>query len=284
MLFGGCPRSRTRNQSRFERKKVNLVDRPASAFQDSHMKTILPVPILCGVMSIFAASFCLAQDADEDEVIKRPQFGANFIVPKSSVSPDGRYGVLAPADWDHFADNGKPQNKLVEMQSGRVLASINAETGLMHMNQGGILPARWSANSSYLIWTVDGKWAFRALVLLKIENGEVKWQRDLLKQMQQEILTRTRKAKPRKYAAAKKENAGNGAAYPDGFTINVKVRGEEGAPLTFPLLLHAQLESNPKEIEGFPKNADLTSEMDATMSADGKLVVKEFHLGLRNPE
>jgi hypothetical protein len=282
MLFGG--RSRTRNQSRFERKKVNGVDRPASAFQDSHMKTILPVPILCGVMSIFAASFCLAQDADEDEVIKGPQFGANFIVPKSSVSPDGRYGVLAPADWDHFADNGEPQNKLVEMQSGRVLASINAETGLMHMNQGGILPARWSANNSYLIWTVDGKWAFRALVLLKIENGEVKWQRDLLKQMQQEILTRTRKAKPRKYAAAKKENAGNGAAYPDGFTINIKVRGEEGAPLTFPLLLHAQLESNPKEIEGFPKNAHLTSEMDATMSADGKLVVKEFHLGLRNPE
>jgi hypothetical protein len=49
-------------------------------------------------------------------------------------------------------------------------------------------------------------------------------------------------------------------------------------------LLHARLESNPKEIENFPKNAELTSEMDATMSADGKLVVKEFHLGLRNPE
>ena len=59
------------------------------------MKTILPGLILCGVMSIFAASFCLAQDADENEVIKGPQFRANFIVPKSSVSPDGRYGVLA---------------------------------------------------------------------------------------------------------------------------------------------------------------------------------------------
>ena len=192
--------------------------------------------------------------------------------------------MLAPADWDHFADNGKPQNKLVEMQSGRVLASINAETGLMHINQGGILPARWSANNSYLIWTVDGKWAFRALVLLRdFENGEVKWQRDLLKQMQQEF-SRAHVRRSPLSAAAKKENAGNGAVYPDGFTINVKVRGEEGAPLTFPLLLHAQLKSNPKEIEGFPKNADLTSEMDATMSADGKLVVKEFHLGLRNPE
>ena len=52
-----------------------------------------------------------------------------------------------------------------------------------------------------------------------------------------EILARSRKAKPRKYAAAKKENTGNGAAYPDGFTINVMVRGEDGAPLTFPLLL-----------------------------------------------
>jgi hypothetical protein len=261
-----------------------VVDRPTSAFQSSDMKTILPVPILCVVMSIFAASFCLAQDADEDQVIKGPQFGANFIVPKSSVSPDGRYGVLAPADWDHFEDNGKPQNKLVEMQSGRVLASINAETGLMQMNHGGILPARWSANSSYLIWTVDGKWAFRALVLLKVENGEVKWQRDLLTQMQQEILARTRKAKPRKYAAAKKQNAGNGTAYPDGFTVSVTVAGEEGAPLTFPLFLHAQLQSNPKDIENFPKNAELTSEMDATMRADGKLVVKEFHLGLRDPE
>jgi hypothetical protein len=48
--------------------------------------------------------------------------------------------------------------------------------------------------------------------------------------------------------------------------------------------MHARLESNPKEIENFPKNAELASEMDATMGADGKLVVKEFHLGLRNPE
>jgi hypothetical protein len=47
MLFGGSLRSRTRNQSRFERKKVNVVDGPASAFQDSDMKTILPGLILC---------------------------------------------------------------------------------------------------------------------------------------------------------------------------------------------------------------------------------------------
>src|SRR5262245_2964532 len=102
--------------------------------------------------------------------------------------------------------------------------------------------------------------------------------------MQQEILARTRKAKPRKYAAAKKQNAGNGAAYPDGFTVSVTVAGEEGAPLTFPLFLYARLESNPKEIENFPKNAELKSKMYATMRADGKIVVKEFNQGIRDPD
>src|SRR5438132_14105355 len=147
------------------------------------MKGSAQTAILGGVLSIFAALCCNAQDSDEDEVIKGPQFPANFIVAKSSVSPDGRYGVLAPADWDHYDDSGKPQNKVVEMQSGRVLATIQAETGLIHMNHGGILPAQWSADNSYLVWTVDGKWTPRVLVLLKIDNGQVKWQRNLLKQM-----------------------------------------------------------------------------------------------------
>ncbi|HEX4638730.1 MAG TPA: hypothetical protein VH170_04520 [Chthoniobacterales bacterium] len=248
------------------------------------MKPVFQLAIFCGTAALFPAFSCLAQDSDEDEVIKGPQFPRNFIVPKSSVSPDGRYGVLAPADWDHYDENGKPQNKLVEIKSGRVLATINAETGLVHMNHGGILPAQWSADNSYLIWTVDGKWSFRALVLLKIDNGEVKWQRDLLKEMQREILARTGKAAPQKYAAAKKENAGNGSAYPDGFTISVKVGGEENAPITFPLALHAELESNPKAIEDYPKSANVTAEIDATMDSNGKLAVKEFHLGLRNPE
>ena len=86
---GACARERATKVGLNARRSTWLTVPPA-AFQDSDMKTILPGLILCGVMSIFAASFCLAQDADENEVIKGPQFGANFIVPKSSVSPDGR--------------------------------------------------------------------------------------------------------------------------------------------------------------------------------------------------
>jgi len=74
---------------------------------------------------------------------------------------------------------------------------IEAETGKAgFMNHGGIQPSRWSADGSLLLWEVAGKWSPRALVLLKIEDGKVKWQRNLLKTARQEILARTRKAAP----------------------------------------------------------------------------------------
>ena len=101
--------------------------------------------------------------------------------------PDKRYGMLVPADFDHY-DETNP-NELVEVETGRTLALIKANAGKAgFMNHGGIQPSRWSTDGSLLLWEVTGKWSPRALVLLKIEDGKVKWQRDLLKMAQKEIL------------------------------------------------------------------------------------------------
>lgn len=226
----------------------------------------------------------LAQDEEEADVISGAQFPKNFAVAKNSVSPDGRYGVLVPTDWENYDENGKPQNRLVEVKTGKVLATIQAETGLMHMNHGGVLPSRWSPDGGYLLWSVDGKWTPRAIVLLKIEDGQVKWQRNLLGLNQKEILARTRKAAPGKYAAAKRENRGNGSHYPEGFTINVSVKGDDNTPLQLPLAIHVQLEADPKAVEGYPEKANVTSEMETTIGADGNLAVKDFHLGITDPQ
>ncbi|HXX42463.1 MAG TPA: hypothetical protein VEI58_09385 [Chthoniobacterales bacterium] len=227
-------------------------------------------------VAIFAISTGSAQVEEESKLITGRQFPVGFGVAESSVSPDKRYGVLAPADSDHYDENGKPQNKVVEIGTGRVLATIEAETGLVHMNHGGILPASWSSDGSFVLWQVDGKWCPRALVLIKIENGEVIWQRDLLKLMQQEILARTRQADPKKYAAAKKRNAGSGEHFPDGFTINVSTAEAENGPLSLPLALHAELESDPKGIEGFPESAKINTELDGMIDREGKMTFKNF--------
>ncbi len=215
--------------------------------------------VACAISSGLSA--LAADEESEGELITGKQFSDGFGVVRSSLSPDKRYGVLAPADFDHY-DETKQQNKLVEVNTGRTLAVIDAETGKAgFMNHGGIQPSRWSADGSLLLWEVAGKWSPRALVLFKIEDGKVKWQRNLLKMAQQAILTRTRKFLPKDFAA---------------FTaIDVKVTGKEDAPLSLPLAVHAEFDSNPKAIVP-PPSVYVHSEMEATIDSDGKLIVKEF--------
>ena len=106
---------------------------------------------------------------------------------------------------------------------------------------------------------------------------------ETIKTAQQEILTRTRKASPQKYAAAKKRLGGTSGHYPDGFTVNVIEADQEDAPLSLPLAIHTELESDPKPMEDGPaENTKLRSEMDAIVDPNGRLVVKDFHLGIKS--
>lgn len=198
-----------------------------------------------------------------------------YSIPEFTVSPDHRYGVTVPLrqywlarpdeDWD------STRNRVVDLQTGRVLAVIQAHTGWDHMNHNQALPARWSQDGSLLLWTVDGKWFPDALVLLKLEKGQVVWQVNILKAAQEEVLARTKKAAPEKYAAAKDANKGNGAAYPEGFTVDVVAMD----PVAFPLRIRVVLTSNPKQIEGF---ANLDSSMEAIVDSRGTFVIQGFHL------
>jgi hypothetical protein len=212
----------------------------------------------------------LAQEEQEAELITGKQFPDGFGVERSSFSPDKRYGVLAP-DSDHY-DWTKHQNKLVEVNTGRTLAVINAETGCAGFtNHGGIEPSRWSADGSLLLWEVAGKWSPRALVLLKIEDGKVKWQRNLLKMAQQAILMRTRRFLPKHFVI----NQSTIEEHPS--LIDVKVTGDEDAPLSLPVAVYAEFDSNPNpQLEPPPNSVYVHSEMEATVNSEGKLIVKSF--------
>lgn len=205
-----------------------------------------------------------------------------FTIPEITLSPDRRFGILVPDEERYEAG---ARNKLVEANSGRVLAVINGAPGVEQMNHGGVDATRRSPDSSLLLWRVDGKWFPRALVLIKLnpDDGKVRWQLDLLKTGQQEILVRVRKAAPKRYGAAKKRNVGNGSAYPDGFTIDVKTEALERASLALPLKILITLTSNPKAIEDFPKNAQLDATLEGEVRADGKFRVLTFDLEPERP-
>ena len=194
-----------------------------------------------------------------------------FVVPKCTISPDGRYGVAVPV-LDPHKDSENPKNSVIELKTGKSISVIKTKwTGWNRMGHGGVLPARWSPDGSLLLWEVEGKWFRDAVVLLKFKNRALEWQCDITAFAQREILERTKHAAPGKYAEAKKANAGNGSAYPEGFTIEVIALN----PISLPLNVRAALISDPKQIEGFPK---LGSELNATVDAHGKFVVTDFRL------
>jgi hypothetical protein len=210
--------------------------------------------------------------------------GANpntdYITPPFTFSPDHRYGVMIPVWHDEGAQQPDDRmNKVVDLRTQSVIAVIHTFPGYNYpLNFHETAPPRWSADSSILLWKVNGKWNPDALVLLKIEQNRGKWELDLLKTAQQAVLSRTRNGAPQQYEICEKANAGNGSAFPDGFTIDVITDGENSKTVSLPLGVHADLSSNPKQIENFP---NLDSHLDAVVTPDGKFVVKNFHLGSR---
>jgi len=228
-------------------------------------------------LSLFLFCFALLQP-----LCRAEESAAAYVTPSFTHSPDGRYGIMLPV-FENAPENVSDTrlNKVVSLVSKQIVSTINAEPGFdRRLNFREVAPPKWSTDSSVLLWKVEGKWFPTALVLLRIAEGKQIWQLDLLKTAQEEILARTRKAVPGRYAAAKKANAGNGSAYPDGFTVDVVPNTANDNTVSLPLQVHVTLTSNPKVIEGFPANLD--SSLEATVTDDGKIVVNAFRVTEQN--
>jgi len=201
-----------------------------------------------------------------------------FRIAPASVSPDGRYGVLVP-DVAHYKENGPPQNQLVEVKSGAVLATIDAETFAEGSN--GDLRCAWSQDGSVLVWYVEGHLMPSAYIMLKVEGDKVAWQVDVAKSVQQIIVPQAKSAAPENYAAAVKFNKGNGSAYPDGFTVT-ETFPEAG--FTLPWQGRALLNSNPKNFPSsgpdttIPPSANLGARIDFIIARDGAFSAADFQI------
>lgn len=102
-----------------------------------------------------------------------------YTVPASTRSPDGRYGVTVPSQ-SVLRRKGNPPNSVIDLASGKVLAPIRTEFGWYGSQRGGAPVARWSPDSSLLVWEVSGKWFPDALLALKLREGQLQWQIALL--------------------------------------------------------------------------------------------------------
>lgn len=194
----------------------------------------------------------------------------HYIVQEETWSPDGKLGVTKPVS--EFSEAIKdPKNRLVEVKTGRVIADLEGDTAWNRMNHGSTV-TQWSADGSLLHWWVEGKWSAMAQVIVKLTDTKVVWQKDLVPICWKTILQKTQAADPKGYAREKEQNKGSGSAYPEGFTVDVRVDDDQ-VPLKLPLKVRVDLTSDPKDLHGSNK---IDAWLDAVLSEDGKLTFGTF--------
>jgi hypothetical protein len=193
------------------------------------------------------------------------------VVPKS-ISPDGKLEVIAPAD----ATSTQP-DQLVEVATGKVVATLISTPAPLRQSNLEFHPS-WSKDGSLLEWYVDGKWGSWALLLVRVEHGAVAAQIDARELAVHEVLADVQQHHASAAAAAKREGKAAGAWFRDGLAIDVRPsgteRGDDGLTVpapSLPLSLDVTYTSNPKQLDTYPKAAQLDGSLALVIDAQGKL-------------
>jgi hypothetical protein len=170
---------------------------------------------------------------------------------------------------------------VVEIKTGKLVVELDGWEAWNHSNHGGY-GAKWSQDGLILHWEVEGKWTSLVVVIVKMNEGRFVWQKDIVPACWKAILAKTKATNPVAYTREKEENKGNGAAYPEGFTVDVRVDDEESTPLKLPLKVYIDLTSDPKS----SRRGIIDSWMNAVLGKDGKLTFGAFKFekrpGLKN--
>lgn len=212
--------------------------------------------------ALVRASFVLGVLAS---VVHAGPIPAGFTV--VAPSPDGKLGVLVP-DADHVTRDEQHQNTVVELATGKVIATIDADTTFQSQSHADIR-ARWSADGSTLVWYVDGKWGAYVFVVLTFSHGAVH-QFDVLHPGIAKALAAMRAARPKVFAEIKARSDSYGGYYNDGFVIDVRP-ANRNASLPLPVVI--EIDGNPKDMDDLPK---LAGTMTGVVGTDGKLTVSKL--------
>jgi hypothetical protein len=193
------------------------------------------------------------------------------VVPKS-LSPDGKLEVIAPDD----ATSTQP-DQLVEVATGKVVATLSSTPAPLPQSQLEFYPT-WSKDGAWLEWYVDGKWGSWALLLVHVEHGAVTQQIDARELAVKETLAEVQRMHASAAAAAKRQGNTSGSWFRDGLAIDVKPSGtklgDDGTSVpapALPLALDVTYTSNPKQLDDFPKPAQLDGTLALAIDAHGKL-------------
>lgn len=127
-------------------------------------------------------------------------FHVGYLLKKSNVSPNGKYGVIFPAN----ADTAGIEDLIVGLQPSRILCGLATKSPhFQGKNHGGLL-THWAPDSSAVVVINKAKWEPYDITVIEFKDGHVSRQTDILPALQQTFGSAITKAE---HASHKKTGA-----------------------------------------------------------------------------
>jgi hypothetical protein len=157
------------------------------------------IATLLGLLAHFANCFEHTDDTvDFNGPDVRPGypdlFHLHFVLPKDTLSPNGKYGVIFPDRTLAEAENDSLHNFVVSVEPSLILVELDTESPEFEGKSNGGYEIEWSPDSSVALITLEAKWGPGEFFLIELQDGKVSRITNLDKKIRQLIEPEFRKA------------------------------------------------------------------------------------------
>ncbi len=153
-------------------------------------------PLIIGFLLNAAASLRAAEESAPDSATGLPPaYAKNYLVARSTMSPDKKFAVIYPTL--DFSESKEAKDMLVALKPFSVLAALpTADLYFQNRSHGG-LSAEWSKDTGVALITLDSKWGPGDVFVVELAAGKVTRTTNLLKKLTQVLLPNFRAAMPK---------------------------------------------------------------------------------------
>lgn len=121
-------------------------------------------------------------------------FHFHFVLPKDTLSPNGKYGVIFPDRTLGEMENDSLQNYVVSLDPSQILTKLDTAWPEFEGKSHGGYEVEWSRDSSVALITLEAKWGPGEFFLIEVQDGRVIRTTNLDKKIWQVIEPEYRKA------------------------------------------------------------------------------------------
>ena len=121
-------------------------------------------------------------------------FHFHFVLPKDTISPNGKYGVIFPDRTLGDLENESLHNFVVSLDPSQILTELDTSAPEFEGKSHGGYEVEWSADSSVALITLEAKWGPGEFFLVEFQDGKVNRTTNLDKKIRQLIEPMYRKA------------------------------------------------------------------------------------------